>query len=323
MKKIGYLFGLILLIALPEILSAQLPKGIRVPTGENTDNLGLGVPDQNCNVTYTFTVVLYNLDLVNGLDYSNWQPSRRYGITPPSSLSLPTHYDPMYLNYTYGNQTGTIFISDFNYVHTPSGANMFIFSHSVTINISNECDGTSPTYLVTVPHSYALETTNGAPYPVCNHLSAGDIFDCNYFEVPICFSRRIPLRCDNDYLTTNGGDGTMEIACGASCAPYDHLNGPGNGRSSDHSEELFNNKLAVEIMPNPFDTYLTIKWNKETIHPIIRLYDASGRMIRTWQNKSYNENEAFQADTNDLSKGIYFLHIQNGKESTYEKVIKS
>ncbi len=110
----------------------------------------------------------------------------------------------------------------------------------------------------------------------------------------------------------------------------------GEGRAGDRSEEDSNidqtvlsneafkdNTLAVKVMPNPFDTYLRIEWIKESNNPIIRLFDVNGRLIKIWTNKSYNKSEAFQENMIDLSKGIYFLHIQDGKASIYEKLIKS
>lgn len=110
----------------------------------------------------------------------------------------------------------------------------------------------------------------------------------------------------------------------------------GQTRAGDRSEEDSNidqtvlsneafkdNTLAVKVMPNPFDTYLRIEWIKEANNPIIRLFDVNGRLIKIWTNKSYKKSEAFQENMIDLSKGIYFLHIQDGKASIYEKLIKS
>ncbi len=319
MKKTAYLFGLILLLSLPEILSAQLPKGIRVPTGEST---GGGVPppanpDQHCNLTYYFTVGVYNLDLVNNLDYSNLN-------APPPPLTLPTNgvYPPMQISYQIGNITGTIDVDEFEYVSThpdDPAPYIFVFREMVVIDVASQCIQNNSITSVPLELSYSLQTADGLPYPVCDFMNTGDLFDCNYYDCDNSGrnSRRIiPTDCDDEALTS----GTASFRCGV--CKGNKLEAKATGRN-DFQHDPSGSQLAVKVMPNPFDTYLNIKWKKETINPIIRLYDASGRLIKTWTNKSYNENESFQEDTNDLSKGIYFLHIQNGKESIYTKVIKS
>ncbi len=320
MKKTVYYLGLILLVFLPEILSAQLPKGIRVPTGSTPAEMPQ-VTDANCNYTYPITIGVYNLDLINGLDYSDWQTNSNEGNPPP--LSLPDSYPPMNLVYNIGGTTGTVSVDEFNFrpiIEDP--LYVFTFTYNVTVNLSSQCSGfLGPSQEIDLPIFYSIDKEDGSPYPVCSFMSPGDLFDCTYYDSDACPSGRV-VRCNRSkqyQLTTASYNERVE--CSAECR--DDLPTGAVVRSQEASNNLSKGKLATEVMPNPFDTYLNIKWHKETINPIIRLYDASGRMIKSWTNKSYNENEVFQEDMTDLSKGIYFLHIQNGKESIYTKVVKS
>jgi len=328
MKKVIYLIGLILLSSLPNILSAQLPRGIRIPTGESTGGGQTTIPanpDADCNFTYTFEVGVFNLDLVNGEDYSNIGD-----INEANPLSLPNNdlYPPMQISYQIGSTTDIIEVDDFIYLTTPpddAAPYMFVFSHTITVNVASLCNGNNSSTSVPFELSYSLITADGSPYPVCDFMQEGNLFDCNYYDCNYSGSTVIgigPTPCNEDEILTSATD---SFRCG-DCTGFklarprtDHQ----PGHSENASEELTKNKLVIEVMPNPFDTYLNIKWMEATTNPVIRLYDASGRQISIWTNKSYRENQVLQADMTDLSKGIYFLHIQNEKESIYKKLIKS
>lgn len=78
--------------------------------------------------------------------------------------------------------------------------------------------------------------------------------------------------------------------------------------------ELFDNKLM--IFPNPcksniyFDLDSHLKFEKLTI------YDLKGRSIKEMRNVNSS------VDISELSNGIYFIELKNGKETFVTKVIK-
>ena len=74
----------------------------------------------------------------------------------------------------------------------------------------------------------------------------------------------------------------------------------------------------VHLYPNPTNGSLTITFDnfKPTT---IRIVDLTGRTIQT-QNVN-NTSKSISLDLNDLEKGIYFIHLNEGSKSAVKKVI--
>jgi hypothetical protein len=72
------------------------------------------------------------------------------------------------------------------------------------------------------------------------------------------------------------------------------------------------------VYPNPFNTEVLVK-NSATSEASIHIIDALGKVIYTTVIKS---DASSLINTEGLNKGIYFIKIKSGAESTTKKLIK-
>lgn len=79
---------------------------------------------------------------------------------------------------------------------------------------------------------------------------------------------------------------------------------------------LLSNRISV--YPNPFNTEVLVK-NSATSEASIHIIDALGKVIYTTVIKS---DASSLINTEGLNKGIYFIKIKSGAESTTKKLIK-
>lgn len=92
---------------------------------------------------------------------------------------------------------------------------------------------------------------------------------------------------------------------------------------------LLNNN-SISILPNPFNINVKIKYiNSESEYTSVKIYDLSGRLVKTIINKYLppNEYEFNWNSTNEkgeiVSSGIYFLKINSKTKNLTEKLILS
>jgi len=81
------------------------------------------------------------------------------------------------------------------------------------------------------------------------------------------------------------------------------------------------NNASVEVYPNPVSSFARIQFDLETTEkPLIRLFDANGRLII--EERAENANSHI-IDTQSLSKGVYFIHIEvNSQTIAVKKLLK-
>jgi hypothetical protein len=90
------------------------------------------------------------------------------------------------------------------------------------------------------------------------------------------------------------------------------------------------NRSSVILSPNPFTQTLKINFrNEKETFAKIKVYDTSGRSVKTLYNGIINEGFQFTWSGKDesgrpVSQGIYFLTIENPdtKETICHKIIK-
>ncbi len=347
MKRVHYLTILTLLFFLPNLLSAQLPKGINTTVTEGqggSASLRSITLEPNCDLTYQFYVVVVNLDAIHGLDYSialdlsnspwDWQQSF------PAPLALPANYPPMYLECELNGVVETVEADSFVFVFLPHYDSYgFAFLHKMTTNISDQCEGKYSSTKIYLDYSVSLLTETDSIYPICDYTDPGDIFDCNYLGFSgICDSQT----CHNSNWAT--WDGHVGVKCGEQCGdiepflaggndpsvapptPGDGKGkvGPREGEASSEEDIRKSNSLSFEVNPNPFYDRFNINWNSSTkTASTIRLYNASGQVVKSWVHPAHQAGETLIINSHDLPKGIYFLQIQNGTETVHHKLIKA
>lgn len=77
---------------------------------------------------------------------------------------------------------------------------------------------------------------------------------------------------------------------------------------------LVNEKLLIEIFPNPTSDILFLGRNDQVLYDV-QIYDMNGRFLKKWSAVN-------KIDTSNFSEGIYLLHIKKDNFETFEKVVK-
>jgi hypothetical protein len=80
-------------------------------------------------------------------------------------------------------------------------------------------------------------------------------------------------------------------------------------------QEFVSEKISV--YPNPFTEQITITFSDEQINTVIKLLDLNGKAIRVLNISGIE----YKIERGDLTAGIYFLQINNGKNIITKKVI--
>lgn len=84
-----------------------------------------------------------------------------------------------------------------------------------------------------------------------------------------------------------------------------------------------NNKLSINVYPNPVSSEANIAVNLENNEEVVvRLFDISGRMVisRNYENTYTGEN-ILKLDVGSLDRGTYIMYVTAGNKSVSEKVI--
>lgn len=319
MKRVNYYIAVMLLSCLPLLLSAQLPKGVSLPPGDGGNTSLKNYTIEDCDLTYRFTVIVQHLDILNGLDYSQWG----YKVRPP--LSLPANYPPMYLRCELNGIVELVEANSFEY-HSTYG---FIFNHYMTIDITEYCEGQPASTVDTLNLKMTLLASDQllVYYPICNYTSSGDLFDCAY--LPPATTCPI-VSCSNSHWASWSDNDTFR--CGLDCGEPDQnrrpiVTIPTIGRNAtDHDQRTTTPKettLALEVHPNPFQSALNIHWKSDAETTTIRLFHSNGQLVKSWINLPHHTGDVLKINTDDLPNGIYFLRIQSGEKTVYKKLVKA
>lgn len=78
------------------------------------------------------------------------------------------------------------------------------------------------------------------------------------------------------------------------------------------------NDIKFEIIPNPAKSYITIILPSELSNSEIELLDISGKTIKSIRTES---KESIDLMLIGISKGVYFIQINNREKSKVKKLI--
>jgi len=84
--------------------------------------------------------------------------------------------------------------------------------------------------------------------------------------------------------------------------------------------EIENEKFGIEVSPNPVTDLVKIKFNNAYGIANIKLFDLTGKLIRT-STVNLDEKE-ISFSLADQPEGIYLLHVNDSKTSISSKIIK-
>ncbi|MDP2388592.1 MAG: T9SS type A sorting domain-containing protein [Bacteroidota bacterium] len=81
---------------------------------------------------------------------------------------------------------------------------------------------------------------------------------------------------------------------------------------------------SLNLYPNPAKDNVTVNYKGNNSDPLtIKLYDAQGKTILVEKEISTDKEMTKKLDLSSLKKGIYFLHLEQGKKSEVKKLVVS
>jgi hypothetical protein len=110
----------------------------------------------------------------------------------------------------------------------------------------------------------------------------------------------------------------IEVSPCPSC-PGQRNSGPQSGSVSINANQ---NKLSINVFPNPTDKDITVQINGFEIlteKPDLSICDVNGKTVLTRQLNSYNS----LIDLSELTRGTYYLYVNTEYNKMTYKVIKS
>jgi hypothetical protein len=81
---------------------------------------------------------------------------------------------------------------------------------------------------------------------------------------------------------------------------------------------VLDNTIEATVFPNPSSENTQLRVSETVSNYTVRISDISGKVISTLNN----QNGTIQLPTADLSKGVYFIHIQAADKQTVVKLGK-
>ena len=78
-----------------------------------------------------------------------------------------------------------------------------------------------------------------------------------------------------------------------------------------------NQSIGYTIAPNPATNQLSIKFGNSSVEHKVTLFNPLGQVVKTVKSSQTAEN----MDVADLERGMYFVLVEEGTKSQYEKII--
>ncbi len=169
-----------------------------------------------------------------------------------------------------------------------------------------------------------------APYPIHKYSEPGQAFSCDdfydtwcdchdvYFNGDPCEEEPIPPVYDLLICTLCGSCGN-DIGPTVPNEPAVHEKEQQPRLAAPAEVEV----SELQVNPNPFDNIINFSFYATIDAPLTyTVYNPQGKMIL--QKQQNIKSGVFQSSINadDLSSGIYYLHIQHGHTQSVQKVIK-
>jgi hypothetical protein len=95
-----------------------------------------------------------------------------------------------------------------------------------------------------------------------------------------------------------------------------------SGRSNEIDFTLLAENIPFIIYPNPTTEWIQIESAKENQNVNVQLYDATGKLVRIYQEKFW-DGKIIGINVKSLSAGTYILVMNNGKNQISKKIIKN
>ncbi len=139
--------------------------------------------------------------------------------------------------------------------------------------------------------------TNGAADPLDPEVSGGDSFDLSLLD--LVFSRYVRIT-DSDQLVSDSGPSFDLDAVAA--IHWQH-------EQAVDQTILSPKSIKIEIYPNPFNSYITIKLNPTDTIEILQIYNLSGQLLMSLPIPG----AIFTLDASNWSTGSYIIALTNDK----------
>ena len=79
------------------------------------------------------------------------------------------------------------------------------------------------------------------------------------------------------------------------------------------------NENTLSIYPNPASENITINFSSTSKHISIKIYDATGRLVKNIENVKSGENTI---NISELESGLYLINVNDGKSSVTKRFVK-
>ena len=86
-------------------------------------------------------------------------------------------------------------------------------------------------------------------------------------------------------------------------------------------EELDAYPASVDIVPNPNNGQMELRFENMNGHLSIRVYNVTGALVDNFELKSVQTGDSYQYAMKQLQNGVYFFSISDGKRSITKKVV--
>ncbi len=165
-------------------------------------------------------------------------------------------------------------------------------------------------------------------YPIHKYSEPGQAFSCMDFYDTWC-------DCHETYFNGDPCEETpippvYDLIICTLCGPCGNDIGPVSNVPVEYEKDQQPRRAApqievteLQVSPNPFDNLINFSFYAEIDAPLIyTIYDPQGKMIL--QQQENIKSGAYQSSINsdDLSSGIYYLHLKHGQTQSVQKLIK-
>ena len=76
---------------------------------------------------------------------------------------------------------------------------------------------------------------------------------------------------------------------------------------------------GVTIYPNPASEFVNIKFNSTSKNNSIKIFDATGRLVKNMENVKSGENTI---NVSELENGLYLINVNDGRSSVTKRIVK-
>jgi len=287
---------------------------VNIPEGESLVTVNLSVPkgDNHTIAIASELVELRRTPSGNGVSYPFNSPSNVVSIIDNTFNALDFYYFFYDWNFTSkGGRCESIRtpinvniaadspdLSDGDTTYSISGGAPVSFSNGDTIEVDSDV-----TLELTIPASQfnasVVWTAPGGQTYTTDSIS--------FANIPV----------DGD----ENGNWTVEVTYGSNCGTASQIiDFTVNSEVTLGIEE--NDLNTVKVHPNPADNILYITNIVDFVNPVITVFDIQGRRLNNIFNAENVTAKQIELNVSSLTKGAYFISIENGQKKLIKKIIK-